>query len=54
MMLGSLYVDVSSYRRVNGMTDRQTDGRTDGFSVLYIYRLGLWLTYVSLHIYLFL
>ena len=35
MMLGSLYVDVGSSRRVNGVTDTQTDGRT-AFQ-LYIY-----------------
>ena len=35
MMLGSLYVDVGSSRRVNGVTDRQTDGQM-AFQ-LYIY-----------------
>jgi len=35
MMLGSLYVDVGSSRRVNGVTDRRTAFQ------LYIYRLGM-------------
>ena len=33
MVLGGLYVNVGSPRRVNGMTDRQMNG----FSALYIY-----------------